>query len=49
MKSHPVNASGRKKIARAIANGWEPGLPPSWFYKRKKCRVSRPEAGRREI
>jgi len=41
VKSHPLNASGRRKIERAIRNGWQPGLPPSDFYRRKKRRTSR--------
>jgi len=48
MKSFPVNKSGRRKIERAIRNGWTPGFPASEFYRRtrrsRRQRATRPEA-----
>jgi hypothetical protein len=38
MKSFPVNKSGRGKIARAIRNGWTPGLRASDFFRRLRPR-----------
>ncbi len=38
MKAHPLNKSGRRKIERAIRNGWVPGLPPREFFSRKRRR-----------
>lgn len=46
MKRHPVNASARRKIERAIRNGWQPGYPASDFFrKRRTRRAARQGAG----
>jgi hypothetical protein len=47
MKSFPVNKSGRRKIERALRNGWTPGFPAKDFFSRSRRnrRNSRMEAG----
>ncbi|HUZ06990.1 MAG TPA: hypothetical protein VMV89_05825 [Candidatus Paceibacterota bacterium] len=47
MKSFPVNHSGRRKIERAIRNGWTPGERARDFFSRtrRSRRTSRMEAG----
>jgi hypothetical protein len=47
MKSFPVNKSGRRKIERALRNGWTPGERASDFFSRSRRnrRTTRLEAG----
>ncbi len=45
MKSFPVNASGRRKVAQLIQRGWFPGCRTSDLKPIKRRRASRLEAG----